>query len=68
MSLKRKKMKRNNVYLCWRVILHGISTFSLCKSLCAGLSFQGYLDCKHVWKIEVEFSSGVEDRFIFSQE
>ena len=55
MRLKRKKnkMRRNTVYLCWRIIFHGISIHPV-KVFAP--DFQGYLARKQLWELAVGFT------------
>lgn len=51
---KTNKMRRNTVYLCWRIIFHGISIHPI---EAFAPDFQGYLARKRLWEIEVGFTS-----------
>ena len=48
-------MRRDTVYLCGRIIFHGIS-IHLIKVFAP--DFPGYLPRKQLWEIEVGFTSG----------
>ena len=52
---KTNKMRRNTVYLCGRIIFHGIS-MHLVKVFAP--DFQGYLARKLLREIQVGFTSG----------
>lgn len=51
---KKNKMRRNTVYLCWRIIFHGISIHPV-KVFAP--DFQGYLARKQLWELAVGFTS-----------